>query len=216
MAWDTERTRARLLQAAVDEFSARGFSGSNIERISTRAGINRERVYAYFGSKRGLFEAALTDRLVNSIEGVPVTGTGPAAAGAFAEAYFDACGDDPSLARLVQWEGLELAAPVDTAGRRERSRAKAAELATACRCEDGSASDDLLWTIVTLANGSFAASNLGTIITGDARADARRASVVRTARLVAADLIARAPLEPRGAGGSDASVSPRDPRSGDV
>ena len=195
MAWDTERTRALLLQSAVGEFSARGFSGSSIGRISTGAGINRERVYAYFGSKRGLFEAALTDRLVNSIERVPVTGSGPAAAAAYAEAYFDACRDDPSLARLVQWEGLELAEPVDAIGRRVRSRAKAAELGAACGCDDGAASDDLLWTIVTLVNGSFAASNLGTIIAGDSRMDARRASVAGTAQLLAAALTVDSALD---------------------
>ncbi|MDF2506152.1 MAG: TetR/AcrR family transcriptional regulator [Microbacterium sp.] len=192
MGWDTERTRARLLEAAIDEFSMRGFSGASIERIATAAGINRERVYAYFGSKRGLFEAALTDRLVFLIERVPVTGSGAAAAGAFAAAYFRVCERDPRLARLVQWEGLELTEPVDPTGRRARSRRKAAELAAACGRPGGEEADDLLWTIVALVNASFASMNLAKVIT-DPNIDARRASITRTAEVVAAS----SPVEPR-------------------
>ncbi|NJP82382.1 helix-turn-helix transcriptional regulator, partial [Streptomyces sp. AA8] len=55
MAWDTARTRQALLDAAVDEFAEHGFDGARIERIGTRAGVNKERIYQYFGNKQRLF-----------------------------------------------------------------------------------------------------------------------------------------------------------------
>ncbi|HVP20250.1 MAG TPA: TetR/AcrR family transcriptional regulator [Anaerolineaceae bacterium] len=47
-------TRRRLLDAAADEFSRSGFSGANINAISTLAGFAKGTVYNYFPSKRAL------------------------------------------------------------------------------------------------------------------------------------------------------------------
>ncbi len=191
MAWDTERTRQLLLDAAIDEFSAHGFAGARIERISARAGVNRERAYSYFGSKRGLFEAALTARLLCAFDAIPVDGEGPEAVGRLAGAYFDASLADPSLARLVYWESLELAEPVDPVHRAYRAAStteRVAEVAGGIPVEDAA---QLLLTIVTLCHSWLVATNLGRIIAGDAAAHARRrASIVRVAELVAADAAA--------------------------
>lgn len=50
-----ERTRRRILDAALGEFSANGFEGARVARIAAAAGVNKERIYAYFGSKELLF-----------------------------------------------------------------------------------------------------------------------------------------------------------------
>ena len=63
MAWDTEGTKRRILEAAVDEFARLGPDGATIDRIARTAGVNKERVYNYFGDKRGLFAAVLRSEL---------------------------------------------------------------------------------------------------------------------------------------------------------
>lgn len=56
---DAVATRAKILEAAVDEFAARGLQDARIEDVAERAGANRRMVYYYFGSKEGLYLAAL-------------------------------------------------------------------------------------------------------------------------------------------------------------
>jgi AcrR family transcriptional regulator len=57
MAWDTAKTKRLLLDAAVDEFAAHGPEGARIDRIAAAAGVNKERIYPYFGGKQQLFSA---------------------------------------------------------------------------------------------------------------------------------------------------------------
>jgi AcrR family transcriptional regulator len=56
---DATATRAKILEAAMDEFAARGLPDARIEDIALRAGANRRMIYYYFGSKDGLYLAAL-------------------------------------------------------------------------------------------------------------------------------------------------------------
>ncbi len=56
---DPARTRARLLEAAVAEFSAHGYSGARTDRIALNAGTNIRMLYHYFGSKDELYVAVL-------------------------------------------------------------------------------------------------------------------------------------------------------------
>lgn len=60
---DPESTKARILAAAVREFSAKGISGARVEAIATRAGVNKRMLYYYFESKEGLFREILRRRL---------------------------------------------------------------------------------------------------------------------------------------------------------
>jgi AcrR family transcriptional regulator len=55
---DAAATRARILQAAMEEFAAKGLD-ARIEDITEMAGANRRMAYYYFGSKEGLYLAAL-------------------------------------------------------------------------------------------------------------------------------------------------------------
>ena len=56
---DREATQARILEAAVAEFSRYGLSEARGERIAKRAKSSERMLYYYFGSKEGLFRAAL-------------------------------------------------------------------------------------------------------------------------------------------------------------
>ena len=58
----TERadlTRARILEAAIRQFSANGLAGARTEQIAEEAGVNKALLYYYFKSKEDLYSAAL-------------------------------------------------------------------------------------------------------------------------------------------------------------
>ena len=54
-----DQTRARILNAAVMQFSANGLAGSRTEQIAEEAGVNKALLYYYFKSKEDLYAAAL-------------------------------------------------------------------------------------------------------------------------------------------------------------
>lgn len=55
----SERTRRAILDAARTHFAARGFDGANLRAIGAEASIDPSMVVRYFGSKEGLFAAAV-------------------------------------------------------------------------------------------------------------------------------------------------------------
>lgn len=52
-------TRDAILEAARGEFSAKGLTGARVNEIAARAGVNKQLIYYYYGSKAGLYRAAL-------------------------------------------------------------------------------------------------------------------------------------------------------------
>ena len=56
---DPQRTSAAILDAAVKEFTEKGFGGARINRIAARANINKRMLYHYFGGKDALYLAVL-------------------------------------------------------------------------------------------------------------------------------------------------------------
>lgn len=60
MAHKLNNDRAlRIANAARQEFAKRGFAGARIERIAKLAGVNKQLLFYYFHSKKGLFQAAV-------------------------------------------------------------------------------------------------------------------------------------------------------------
>jgi AcrR family transcriptional regulator len=59
---DPEKNRARILGAALEEFSRHGLGGARVDRIAARAGANKRMLYYYFGNKEELFLAVLESR----------------------------------------------------------------------------------------------------------------------------------------------------------
>jgi AcrR family transcriptional regulator len=62
-----EDTRRRILEAAVEVFAAEGYEGTSTRHLAERAGINLPAIQYYFGSKDGLYRAAI-DYVIQEIE----------------------------------------------------------------------------------------------------------------------------------------------------
>jgi TetR/AcrR family transcriptional regulator len=69
---DPDRTREAILAAAQDEFAAKGLSGGRVDAIARRAGANKRMIYHYFGSKQGLYLAAV-ERVYEGLRGTERT-----------------------------------------------------------------------------------------------------------------------------------------------
>ena len=54
---DAERSRRRILRAALAEFSRQGYKGARVAAIARQAGVNTQLISYYFGGKQGLFDA---------------------------------------------------------------------------------------------------------------------------------------------------------------
>src|SRR5262245_49810633 len=104
MAGDAEATKQRILEAAIAEFAALGEAGARIDRIAAAASANKQLIYAYFGSKQELFDAAIENQLERFHEAVPFD---PSRLPDFAVAVYDFFVAHPELARLGEWHALE-------------------------------------------------------------------------------------------------------------
>lgn len=197
MAWDTERTKQLLLNAATDEFSRYGLAGARVDRIAASAGVNKERIYQYFGKKDDLFGIVLEKELTAVMDAVSITGSGIDAITSYAGRIFDYQREHPALARLIFWEGLELDAPVAEAWRSDRNVRKTTMLREAIPELSVADAHELLLTCLTLADGwqvLGTADRLmtGTVVRSDARHEHRRAFFVRTMGAITKELIADA------------------------
>jgi AcrR family transcriptional regulator len=70
----------RIIGAAREEFARRGFAGARVEQIARRAGVNKQLLFYYFNSKRGLFQAVLTEsasELESALAGLAFPPGGP-------------------------------------------------------------------------------------------------------------------------------------------
>lgn len=105
---DAERSRRALMDAALEEFAAKGYAGARVQDIADRAGVNKQLISYHFGGKQGLYrclrrrwmerEAAFDD------PGTPLD--------ELITHYLDEVLDDPRGTRLLAWQGLtDQAAP---------------------------------------------------------------------------------------------------------
>lgn len=193
MAWDTEGTRRRLLEAATAEFSAFGLAGGRVDRIADAASVNKQRIYSYFGSKVGLFDAVVAAEMARIMQLTPIEGEGSAAVLDYAARMFDHHSSDPVLARLLFWEGLEGRPAGEVEARRALTAEKADQLVTALPHVERVDAAELLLTIITLC---CAQPVLGSVrdLLGLGGTDAvarRRAEVLRIVGLAVDDLIER-------------------------
>ncbi|MCX4093931.1 TetR/AcrR family transcriptional regulator [Nocardia sp. alder85J] len=130
---DADRTKRCLLDAAFDEFSARGFAGARVGDIADRAGVNKQLITYYFGGKAGLYRALQQRWLERESEfadpELPLAD--------LAVRYLQHALADPRGIRMLMWRGLfdeapetEEATSEDLAeiGRRQRRGEIAAEL----------------------------------------------------------------------------------------
>jgi AcrR family transcriptional regulator len=68
----SEGTRRAILDAARATFAARGYEQTTIRAVAAQAGVDASMVMRYFGSKAGLFTAAVTmDLDIPDLRSVP-------------------------------------------------------------------------------------------------------------------------------------------------
>lgn len=61
---DAELSRRMILDAALVEFSEKGFSGARIDTIAAAAGVSKPMIYSYYGDKDDLYAAALREAYI--------------------------------------------------------------------------------------------------------------------------------------------------------
>src|SRR3974390_1681015 len=124
---DAAATRARILEAAMQEFAAKGLDAARIEDIADQAGANRRMAYYYFGSKEGLYLAALEAayfELVEVEERIDVDRLGPIEAiAAMVQAKFEHYVKYPHYIEFVKMENLYRARHLKTSRRIAQMRA---------------------------------------------------------------------------------------------
>jgi AcrR family transcriptional regulator len=217
MAWNTVDTRRRLQQAATEEFAAYGLHGTTVDRIAARAGVNKERLYNYFGDKQRLFATVLADELAKVAEAVPVASFLDQDVGEYAGRVFDYHAANPHLVRLLHWEALAYgnAEIPDERGRSVYYHQKVDAFARSQR--EGLLDDDLgprhlLFLVLALADWWFAVPQLARMITGCKMDDTaeharRRAVVVQAARRLA---LPRAPAPAGGRSDQTLNIQPHE------
>jgi AcrR family transcriptional regulator len=99
-----ERTRERILSAAMAEFAANGFAGARVDAIAGRAAINKRMLYHYFGDKEGLFRAVLRRKIAERQAWAENLSGDPAESLTF---WFEATCKNADWVRLLEWEALQ-------------------------------------------------------------------------------------------------------------
>jgi AcrR family transcriptional regulator len=99
-----ERSRERILNAALEEFAANGYAGARVDAIAKRAGLNKQLISHHFGGKEALYQAVMTERKMRG--GGEMTGEPDRMPDALAT-FFDRASADPEWIRVMLWEALE-------------------------------------------------------------------------------------------------------------
>jgi AcrR family transcriptional regulator len=193
MAWDTDGTQRRLRDAALAEFAAHGFDGTTVAAIAARSGVNKERLYSYFGDKKALWDLVLTTELERLATAVELTGAALDDIGEFAGGTYDYHAAHPELGRLLQWEGLQEGPAAEAAVRTKHYQEKVERFARAQL--DGIVDPHidpghLVFTLIALAAWWQTVPQLAEMITGAGpddqhERDARRRFVIEAARRIA-------------------------------
>jgi TetR/AcrR family transcriptional regulator len=100
---DADRTRTALMDAALEEFAAKGFAGTRVRDIAHRAGVSKDLVAYHFGGKDGLY-LAVQQAWLDREQGLVDSASTPLA-DLLARYLHDALAD-PRPMRLLAWRGL--------------------------------------------------------------------------------------------------------------
>jgi len=97
-----EERREAVLDAALDEFAARGLHGGSTETIARRAGISQPYVFRLFGTKKALFKGVIARCFRETLEVFQRAAEGRRgieALEAIGEAYGELLAENPSRLR---------------------------------------------------------------------------------------------------------------------
>ena len=107
---DPVAVRDRVLAAAREEFAARGLHAASVRTIGAGAGVTAAMINYYFGTKRALYDAVVTEAqgrlLARLLAAMPEPGEAGAPA-RLAGAYFDFLADERQLQRLLLRQVLD-------------------------------------------------------------------------------------------------------------
>ncbi|OUC57236.1 TetR family transcriptional regulator [Sphingobium sp. GW456-12-10-14-TSB1] len=92
------------MAAATEEFASHGLAGARIDRIAQAAGISKPMLYTYFGDKEALFDAALTQEVMDAAQADRFD---PNDLEGYAGRTYDLLVERPRLWRLLTWHHLE-------------------------------------------------------------------------------------------------------------
>src|SRR2546421_12081337 len=101
---DPERSRERILEAAFNEFAAKGFAGARVDSIARDASINKRMLYHYFGDKEGLFREVLRKKMTQRRAWNLATPDDPMSSLPY---WFDLACKDRNWVRLLEREALQ-------------------------------------------------------------------------------------------------------------
>ena len=100
-----QRTRRRILEAAIAHFAAVGLDGGSVPEIARQVGISHSALYQHFGRKEDLFRAAvdadLTSLLEHAVTPAALAGGDPVAISALSTNLLAAASAHPLARRVV-------------------------------------------------------------------------------------------------------------------
>ena len=99
-----DRTREKILAAALTEFAAHGFAGARVDAIARRARVNKRMLYYCFGAKQNLYREILRRKIAERSEWLESTPND--FAGVLAHIYLFG-GSDIEFVRLMEWEAID-------------------------------------------------------------------------------------------------------------
>ncbi|MGH8880633.1 MAG: TetR/AcrR family transcriptional regulator [Stackebrandtia sp.] len=174
-------TREALLVAARAEFAAHGIAGARVDRIAKAAGVNKERIYGYFGSKEKLFDLVVEEALEKLTESMPLLEDDPAE---IVGSYYDYYRDNPEVLRLLMWEALNYREGdlPGTETRRVRCANKIGLLAKGLGVEPSREVGMTMVNLISLVLMPMAMPQLRKLIVGDDSDDGLREHLVDFAR----------------------------------
>ena len=103
---DPERTRRRILAAALEEFSKGGFAGARVGGIARRAKVNKRMLYHYFTDKEGLFRAVLRHKISERMNRIEAQAPASDIVSNLTLWFKQNC-QDVDWVRLLAWESLQ-------------------------------------------------------------------------------------------------------------
>jgi AcrR family transcriptional regulator len=124
-----DRSRERILTAALREFSLRGFAGARVDVIARGARINKRMLYHYFGDKQGLFRAVIRQKISERMANVEQQSPGSDFASTM-PLWFLQNTKGVEWMRLLAWESLQTSSGkiCDEEARREAVLAALADI----------------------------------------------------------------------------------------
>lgn len=107
-----ERTRRQILDAAMKEFAAHGYSGARVDAIVANTSTTKPMIYYYFGSKEKLYAEVMEEAYGGirakerdlHLDALPPTD----AMRLLVEVTFDHHADHPEYVRLISTENIEM------------------------------------------------------------------------------------------------------------